>query len=191
MRALILLPLVTLLSLPVFAKDTLIDMQNARAGGYGGPVVSYGEIGSETAIMLGGEGAGTFTTGNHSLLIGGAIYGLVNEPQWDSNRKLDLGYGGLLLGYTHRPDAVVHVETKLLLGGGAVSLIDDGNSSNDDEGSFLVSEISIGAELNVTDFLEVGVGGAYRFTTDPNVDGINNDDLSGPSVVLSFQFGQI
>lgn len=191
MRALTLVPLLTLLSMPVFAKDALIDMQNARAGGYGGPVVTYGEIGSETAIMIGGEGAGTFTTGNHSLLIGGAIYGLVNEPQWDTDRKLDMGYGGLLLGYTHRPDAVVHVETKLLLGGGGVSLIDDGNSANDEDGSFLVSEVSISAEANLTDFLEIGLGGAYRVVSDPNLDGISANDLAGPSIMLSFQFGQI
>ncbi|WP_108124298.1 hypothetical protein [Saccharospirillum mangrovi] len=188
MRALTLIPLLVLFSLPAFAKDSLIDMQNARSGGYGGPLVKYGEVGSETAIMLGGEGAGTFTTGNHSLLIGGAGYGLINEPEWAPDTALDFGYGGLLLGYTHRPDAVVHVETKMLLGAGAVSL-DDG--ATEEKGSFLVSEVSIGAEINLTDFLEVGIGGAYRLTTDPSVDGITDDDLSGPSVVLSFQFGQI
>lgn len=190
MRALTLIPLLTLLSLPVFAKDALIDMQNARSGGYGGPLVKYGEVGSETAIMLGGEGAGTFTTGNHSLLIGGAGYGLINEPKWDTDTTLDLGYGGLLLGYTHRPDAVVHVETKLLLGAGSVTLIDN-VGSNDENSTFLVSEVTVGAEINLTDFLEVGLSGAYRLASDPNLDGVTADDLSGPSVVLSFQFGQI
>ncbi|MFG1495610.1 hypothetical protein ABMA57_03175 [Saccharospirillum sp. HFRX-1] len=188
MRALILLPLVAMLSLPAFAKDALIDMQNARSGGYGGPLVKYGQLGDETAIMLGGEGAGTFTTGVHSLLIGGAGYGLINEPEWGNGQTLDMGYGGLLIGYTHRPDAVVHVETKLLLGAGSVSLSD---GTDEDNGSFLASEVSVGAEVNLTDFLEVGIGGAYRLTTDPDLDGVSDDDLSGASVVLSFQFGQI
>lgn len=188
MRALILIPLIAMLSLPAFAKNALIDMQNARSGGYGGPLVKYGELGDETAIMLGGEGAGTFTTGVHSLLIGGAGYGLINEPEWNSSQTLDLGYGGLLIGYTHRPDAVVHLETKLLLGAGSVTL-DDGSS--EDNGSFLVSEISLGAEVNLTDFLEVGVAGAYRLTTDPDLNGVTGDDLSTASIVLSFQFGSI
>lgn len=190
MRALTLLPILVLLSLPVLAKDALIDMDNARSGGYGGPLVKYGEMGDETAILLGGEGAGTFTTGNHSLLIGGAGYGLINEPDWGTDQTLDFGYGGLLIGYTHRPDAVVHVETKLLLGAGGVSLVDSDGSS-DDSGSFLVSEVTVGAEVNLTDFLEVGIGGAYRLTTDPSLNGVEADDLSGPSLVLSFQFGQI
>lgn len=176
-------------SLPATARDTLIDMDNARSGGYGGPLVKFGPLGDDDAILLGGEGAATFTSGDHSLLLGGAGYGLVNEPAWSGDRTLDLGYGGLLLGYTHRPDQLVHLESKVLLGAGSVSLIEANGA--DDDGRFLVSEVSLTGEVNLTDFLEIGVGGAYRFASDPAIDGVSASDLSGPSLILSFQFGQI
>lgn len=184
------LTIVAFASLPVFAKDSLIDMDNARSGGFGGPLVKYGEINGDSAAMIGGEGAGTFTTGKHSLMIGGAGFGLVNELDWDTDRKLEMGYGGLMLGYTHDPDNVVHVESKLLLGAGGVSIVDPGGDE-DDSGSFMVTELTISGEVNVTDFLEIGIGGAYRLTSEPGIEGLSSGDLSGANIVLSFQFGQI
>lgn len=175
---------------PALAKDTLIDMDNARAGGFGGPVVKIGPILDTSSVMIGGEGAATFTAGDHSLFIGGGGYGLVNEPDFGNNEKLELGYGGLILGYTHRPDQLVHVETKLLLGFGGVTIVDlDGNRQ--DDAAIFVSEVSIMGEVNLTDFFEIGVGAAYRQTTHPNIDGLKAQDLSGPSLVITFQFGSI
>ncbi len=186
----LLLAVGALVGTSAYAKDALIDMENARSGGFGGPVVKYGDINGDSAAMIGGEGAGTFTSGDHSLLIGGAGFGLVNELDWDTDRKLEMGYGGLMLGYTHRPDAVVHVESKLLLGAGGVSIIDTAGD-DEDSGSFMVTELTVSGEVNVTDFLEIGLGGAYRLTSEPGIDGLSASDLSGPSIVISFQFGQI
>lgn len=186
----VLLTTLALASAPVLAKDALIDMDNARSGGFGGPVVKYGDINGDSAAMIGGEGAGTFTTGDHSFLIGGAGYGLVNELDWDTDQKLEMGYGGLMIGYTHKPDSVVHVETKLLLGAGGVSIVDTAGD-DDDSGSFMVSELTVSGEVNVTEFLEIGLGGAYRLTSEPGIDGLSANDISGPSIVISFQFGQI
>ena len=185
-----LLATLTLASVPALAKDALIDMDNARSGGFGGPVVKYGDINGDSAAMIGGEGAGTFTSGDHSLLIGGAGFGLVNELDWDTDQKLEMGYGGLMLGYTHKPDSVVHVESKLLLGAGGVSIVDTAGS-DDDSGSFMVTELTISGEVNVTNFLEIGLGGAYRLTSEPGIDGLSASDISGASIVVSFQFGQI
>lgn len=172
------------------SKQSLIDMKHARSGGFGGPLVKYGDISDEGAVMIGGEGAGTFTSGEHSVLVGGAGMGLVNELHLPNDQRLEMGYGGIMLGYTHRPDRLVHVETKVLLGAGNVRILDDQGNENDD-GRFMVSELTVSGEVNLTDFLEVGIGGAYRFTSDPGVSAVSASDLSGPSLVLSFQFGQI
>lgn len=182
--------LLGLASVSAEQKNSLIDMDNARSGGFGGPLVKYGDINGESSVMIGGEGAGTFTTGDHSLLIGGAGYGLVNEIDWPGDRKLEVGYGGLMLGYTHKPDELVHVESKLLLGAGGATILDP-QGGQDDTGSFMVTELSISGEVNVTDFLEIGLGGAYRLASEPGIDGLSGRDLSGPSLVLSFQFGKI
>lgn len=173
------------------AKTALIDMDDARSGGFGGPLVKLGSINGDNAVMIGGEGGGTFTSGSHSLIIGGAGYGLVNELEWDNTgRKLEMGYAGLLMGYTHQPDNIVHWESKVLLGAGNVSIVDAGGN-NDEDANFLVSEFSLSGEVNVTDFLEIGIGGAYRLTSEPLIDDLDAGDISGPSVFISFQFGQI
>lgn len=184
-----------LLCLPAQASDhtktALIDMEDARSGGFGGPLVKLGTINGDNAVLIGGEGGATFTSGAHSLIIGGAGYGLVNELEWDdTGRKLEMGYAGLLMGYTHQPDRVVHWESKVLLGAGNVSIVDSGGS-NDEDANFLVSEFSLSGEVNVTDFLEIGIGGAYRLTSEPLIDNLDAGDISGPSVFISFQFGQI
>lgn len=180
-----------LLAAPAHAKNALIDMEDARSGGFGGPLVRLGTINGDSAVMIGGEGGGTFTSGPHSLIIGGAGYGLVNELEWDTTgRKLEMGYAGLLMGYTHQPDNVVHWESKVLLGAGNVSVVDPGGS-DDEDANFLVSEFSLSGEVNVTDFLEIGLGGAYRLTSEPLIDNLDAGDISGPSVFISFQFGQI
>jgi hypothetical protein len=180
-----------LASTPALAKEALINMEDARSGGFGGPVLKLGSINGDNAVMLGGEGGGTFTAGPHSLIIGAAGYGLVNELEWDNTgRKLEMGYAGLLLGYTHQPDRVVHWEARMLLGAGNVSIADTGGS-NDEDANFLVSEFSLSGEVNVTDFLEVGIGGAYRLTSEPLIDNLDAKDISGPSLFISFQFGQI
>lgn len=180
-----------LVAAPAHAKNALIDMEDARSGGFGGPLVKLGSINGDSAVMIGGEGGGTFTSGPHSLIIGGAGYGLVNELEWDNTgRKLEMGYAGLLMGYTHQPDNVVHWESKVLLGAGNVSVVDAGGS-DDEDANFLVSEFSLSGEVNVTDFLEIGIGGAYRLTSEPLIDNLDAGDISGPSVFISFQFGQI
>ncbi|WP_028670790.1 hypothetical protein [Saccharospirillum impatiens] len=180
-----------LFSFSAHAKTALIDMEDARSGGFGGPVVKLGTVNGDNAVMIGGEGGATFTSGAHSLIIGGAGYGLVNELEWDdTGRKLEMGYAGLLMGYTHQPDRVVHWESKVLLGAGNVSIVDSGGS-NDEDANFLVSEFSLSGEVNVTDFLEIGIGGAYRLTSEPLIDNLDAGDISGPSVFISFQFGQI
>ncbi len=173
-----------------FAKDTLIDLDNARVGGFGGPVFKTSRIKGEQTFEIGGGGGATFTTGKHSIMIGGAGYGLVNELNWGVDEKLEMGYGGFMFGYTYNPEALVHVDTQILLGAGGVHVIDSSNQSSD-TGTFLISEISSQVEINVTDFMEIGVGASYRLATDPSINNLDGDDLSKPGVFISFQFGSL
>jgi hypothetical protein len=174
------------------AKDTLIDLENARIGGFGGPLFKVSQIKNSETFEIGGMGGATFTTGKHSLMLGGGGYGLVNEISWDDNNRLEVGYGGLMLGYTYDPEALVHIDTYLLLGAGGATVIDARDASNPVElGSFLITELTTQVEVNVTDFMEIGVGGSYRLTTDPDITGLSASDLSKPSVHISFQFGSL
>ncbi|EAR10894.1 hypothetical protein [Reinekea blandensis] len=179
-----------ILATQVVAKESLIDMDNARVGGFGGPLFKVSQIQNEQTFEIGGMGGATFTTGKHSIMLGGGGYGLVNELGWNNGDKLDMGYGGLMLGYTYDPEALVHVDTTLLLGAGGVTTIDT-DTDISDTGSFLITELSAAVEVNLTEFLEIGVGGAYRLASDPSLPGLNSNDLSKPSVFISFQFGSL
>ena len=172
------------------AKDTLIDMDNARVGGFGGPIFKTSQIKGEQTFEIGGGGGATFTTGKHSVMLGGAGYGLVNELDWGVDEKLEMGYGGFLIGYTYNPEALVHVDTQLLLGAGGVHTIDNDNETSD-TGTFLITEISSQVEINVTEFMEIGFGASYRLATDPSINGLNSRDLSKPGIFISFQFGSL
>ncbi len=178
-------------STSVFAKDTLIDLENARVGGFGGPVFKTSQIGGEQTFEMGGMGGATFTTGKHSILLGGGGYGLVNELDWDNSTKLEMGYGGFIVGYTYNPEALVHVDTQLLLGAGGVTAIDPSGVLDDDTGSFLISELTAQVEVNVTEFMEIGIGASYRIASKPGISGLSASDLSKPGFLISFQFGSL
>ena len=174
------------------AKETLLDLDNARIGGFGGPLFKVSQIKDTETFEIGGMGGATFTTGKHSLMLGGGGFGLVNEISWGANNSLEVGYGGLMLGYTYDPEALIHIDTYLLLGAGGASVIDARDASNPVElGSFLISELTTQVEVNVTEFMEIGVGASYRITSDPDISGLSAGDLSKPSVHISFQFGSL
>lgn len=174
------------------ARESLIDLDNARVGGFGGPVFKVSQIKNQETFEIGGMGGATFTTGLHSIMIGGAGYGLVNEPPWSNNTRLDMGYGGLVLGYTYNPEALVHVDTHLLLGAGGISAIDPSAPNNPEElGSFLVAELGAQLEVNITPFMELGLGTSYRMTSDPSIADLSRSDLTKPTVFISLQFGSL
>ncbi|MFQ3230384.1 hypothetical protein [Reinekea sp.] len=184
--------IVSAASSTAFAKETLIDLENARIGGFGGPLFKVSQIKNTETFEIGGMGGATFTTGKHSLMLGGGGYGLVNEIRWGTNNHLEVGYGGLMFGYTYDPEALVHIDTYLLLGAGGASVIDARDANNPVElGSFLISELTTQVEVNITEFMEIGLGASYRLTTDPDITGLTAGDLSKPSVHISFQFGSL
>jgi len=174
----------------VQAKDSLINLDNAQTGGFGGPVFKASQIKGKETFEIGGIGGATFTTGKHQVMLGGGGFGLTNELKQPNDESLEVGYGGFIMGYTFNPKSVVHVETHLLMGAGGASLIDASNDVvNDESGWFYITELTTKVEVNVTEFMEIGLGASYRVTTDPDMAALSSGDLSGFGMVLSFQFG--
>lgn len=190
-----LIAMTVLASGQTMAKDTLIDLDNARVGGFGGLQFKSSHIQDQQTFEIGGIGGVTFTSGKHSVMFGGGGFGLVNELDWGtsaSNEKLEVGYGGFIVGYTYMPEALVHVETQLLLGAGGASVVDPYDSSYvTQNGSFLITELMTQVEVNVTDFVEIGLGASYRKVSDPGISGLKARDLSKPGFFVTFQFGSL
>jgi hypothetical protein len=167
---------------------TLID-EDLEHGGFGGPMLTVTQIASEAAILVGGGGGWLI---DHTFYIGGAGMGLatkVSEPHPRTDgpaRRLNFGYGGLIVGYIHGSDALVHWGLHALVGAGGVGFQEDETS---DPEPFFVAEPGVLVELNVAEFFRIAAGASYRYITGVNISGVTRDDLDGPAMMVQFKFG--
>ena len=180
----------------VFGQEkTLLDDGEVSHGGYGGPVIKFSQVNDKFSVFFGGRGGWII---NHTFVIGGAGYGLVNsidgnETIFGSTRHLDFGYGGLELGYINNSDDLIHFSVYTLIGGGSVrSRIDDDlfPDYDDNHNRFFVLEPSVNVVLNLTTFMRVAVVGSYRYVNIDDAQNLTASDLSGPSVGLTLKFGK-
>ena len=193
------LALFALLSIPALAQpQTLLDGA-VEHGGFGGVTAQATELNDKLGLLVGGGGGWIL---NHSVAIGGAGYGLTTEiPVTDASlstpKYLDMGYGGVYLGYVHNSNDLVHFSVNTLVGAGAMQLNDappseswgKTNNSGPSDGFFVV-EPGVNAELNVASYFRVALGGSYRFVTGVDkMPGLSNSSVSGPSANLTFKFG--
>ncbi|MCK4252377.1 hypothetical protein KAX97_13090 [candidate division WOR-3 bacterium] len=172
------------------ADETLIS-RKTTIGGFGGPVVKLSEMNDEFAVLVGGCGGLII---NHAFIFGGGGYGLVNDiavggAPYPEYRFLNLGYGGLLLGYVNRSRRLVHLSIHSLIGGGGLCYR-TGFYDNWYSDAIFVIEPGIDLMMNITRHFRIGFGGSYRFINGVDLDGLSNDDVSGPSACLTFKFGK-
>ena len=174
------------------AQETLTE-GDLRHGGFGAPVVKFTEIDSRFGVLVGGRGGWII---NGSVVIGGGGYGLANVANFEHLMNgagdpggLEMGYGGLELGYVHRPDELVHVSLGLLIGAGGVAWNPDGPSGTRADDSFFVAEPELDVVLNATRFFRAALGVSYRLTRGVELLGLRNADLSGFAAVVSLNFG--
>lgn len=185
---------------PLASEQTLIRKPIAN-GGYGAPVQRLSVIDGNSVLFSGLEGGWII---NHRFVLGAAGYGLATQnvrnggtPLRDSRGRapvVEMGYGGVTLGYVQQPTKLVHLSVQTLVGGGGITydVMDIAGMRPEDAPSdaFFVAEPSLQAELNVTSFFRIALGGGYRFVSGARFDGLRDASLSGGSVSLGFRFGQ-
>lgn len=172
-------------------------------GGYGCAVVKVSPVREKMQLFMGGYG-GWFI--NHTLMLGFGGYGMTSNVAGSETAPkiqnltpdLSMGYGGFMVEYTHNSDKLLHFGGHLLLGAGGAgyswdySTFDPNDEDILDEktsDAFFVGEFGVNAELNVTSFMRVGVGGSYRFASGIELQGLSNKDISGPAGNITFKFG--
>jgi hypothetical protein len=181
--------IIALFSVSLFAQEqTLLDGE-LESGGFGGPVVKFSQVMDEFAVLMGGRGGWII---NHKFAIGGGGYGLVNSipsPE-DPDYVLSFGYGGVELTYIIASDQLVHTNIYALIGGGGVDYVErDYEDENYSDDTFFIVEPGVDMIINVTSFFRFGLGLHYRFIAGVDYSGILNNDLAGPSVAVTFNFG--
>lgn len=185
---------------PAAIEQTLIPSR-ITSGGYGAPVQRYSTVAGNSVLFSGLEGGWIV---NHRFVVGAAAYGLATQNVRNAGAALrdskgrapvvEMGYGGVTLGYTPQPMKLVHLTLQALIGGGGVTYdvedIDGIRAEDAPADGFFVAEPSVHAELNVSTFLRIGLGGGYRFVSGASLDGLRDRDLRGTSASLTFKLGR-
>ena len=191
MRALFSLLMVCLIASPAFAVDKVLIGGDGSHGGYGGLVFKYSKVNGDYRTFVGARGGWVI---NHVFVVGLAGYGLVDEydDDWwfyniDSN--LHMGYGGLMLEYIVHPHRLVHLSTSLLIGGGSYGYGSNWLDYDSHHDNFFVLEPEMNMMLNITNYFRMGFGVGYRFIDNDNSLVLDDKDLSGLSLTLTFKFG--
>jgi hypothetical protein len=186
-------------------EETLLE-GGIESGGFGGPVVKFTQIKNEFGVLVGGYGGWLI---NHTVMLGGGGYGLVNKIRASDEAQefyrsftgrpinIEMGYGGVVLEYINSSNSLVHFAFNALIGAGGVSYKerDDNDwewndNNNGPTDAFFIVEPELKAELNITGFLRINVGGSYRFVSGINITGLKNSDIAGPSANITFKFGK-
>ncbi len=168
-----------------------------RHGGFGGPVVKFGQVDGDGAVWVGGRGGWIINFANeHAISIGGGGYGLVSEhtvPQQMEAGVQELaamGYGGFETEYTNNTYRLVHWTASALIGAGGLTTRDkDFNEIDENTNAFFVFEPGLHAELNITHFFRIAAGASWRLTSGIDKAGYRDSDFSGVNAVLTFKFG--
>lgn len=147
-----------------FNKDV-----HSAAGGGGGVIIENVFLGAYG--MASADFKGLFDTGNLD--------------------QLDLGHGGLWLGYTFKPYQVLHLYSSARIGWGAINIKTTGSpSAYRDLDKVFVMTPEIGLELNVFRWFRIAGTAGYRIVNGVNEEsGFKNEDFGGGIASVAFRFG--
>lgn len=180
-------------AISIFGQAETLVSGRLESGGFGGPVVKFSQIDGEFGLIVGGRGGWIM---NHTFVIGGGVYGLVNQIDTDfiyNNEMIPLmmGYGGFEMEYIYSPNSLVHLSAYLLLGGGGLTYkeYDDWYSPKVTD-NFWIAEPALNVELNISSFFRISAGVGYRFVSDVSLGDITDSDIAGVSGMLTFKFGK-
>jgi hypothetical protein len=171
--------------------ETLLDADGVWKGAYSIDMKMI-ELDDEEAFMLGGRGGWTYDS---TLFLGGALYGLITDvskkkPVLYRMRDYRLFYIGLLNEYEFDQQRKVHSSISFLTGVGFIGYWSDTYGDEPDISSdFVIFETALHVVFNVVPGYRIALGIGYRLVHGVKLAGTTNDDLTGPSLTLSFKMG--
>jgi hypothetical protein len=192
------IPLVALTTDLTAQEETLLNLEGAK-GGFGAAVVKFTSVNGQGAIMVGGRGGWIF---DHSLVIGGGAYAVVNEINaapnilpFEGPLDIEFGYLGFELEYIFNPNSLAHYSLYTFIGGGATNFVKDVgplSRSNEQVGEtafMFILEPAANAELNITSWFRLNAGLSYRIAVGVRQVGLKDSDFTGLTATLTFKFG--
>lgn len=175
--------------------QTIFGHGKTKVSGFGGPFMSFTQIGGDFAHMMGGGGGVII----NNFFFGGYGMGKTNEIAYKgevaptNEHVMDFGHGGFWVGYTFFYNCSIHpvVHTQIGWGGITKRLKDDWNYDPTQESEIdqvFVLSPTAELEMNFSRFFKLGAGLSYTFVY--NTDGpYTFSDFAKPGVFVSFKFG--
>lgn len=162
---------------------------------YGAAMLKFSPVGPQAvnSLFVGGE---LYWLLNKKYLVGLGLTGLstvVPAPAIFPVEGLVLvtNYGGLVLGYVHNSHKLVHFEAVCLGGLGQAFYRDkEYDATYNQNDTYIILEPTVSAVLNMTSAFRIGAGLSYRYARKVDLIGLNDKDLSGLSLNLSFRVGR-
>jgi hypothetical protein len=180
------------------ANDTIKTFFGGKIkyyGGVGGPAVKFSRYNGHFAFMTGGRGAGII---NHGLTIGGGGYGIANSipmqsTHSDTSRSLEMGYGGLEIGYVFSPEKIMSFGGFLLVGAGAIGWKSqpESDDTRKDIQLFGVVEPTVYGVFTLFRFVRLNAGVSYRFAYGAESVLFKDRDLRDFSGYVGLLFGKL
>lgn len=102
-------------------------------------------------------------------------------------RSVDMGFGGINMGYIIKPSNAIHFYGDVKYGWGKLDF--NANYNNNTSDGLIMLLPSIGLEANLLKWLRLNAGLGYQFISGSNNIYYSNDELSSPSVQIGARFG--
>jgi hypothetical protein len=164
-------------------EETLFDNLQIR-GGFGGPIIETALEGS-LSNAIGGGGGVLFDR----FFIGGYGMGNTQDSRYDLDEgveRLELGHGGLWLGYYTPSSKLLHFYSSLRFGWGSIEQDEEGPIDD----SVLVLTPEVGLEVNITSWFRLAPTIGYRYVTGTESDAFyEGSDFSGVFIGTTLRFG--
>jgi hypothetical protein len=185
----------------LFAKP--IFPQQLDGGAFGAPVVKFGSMAGQNAILTGGRFGWVIDS---SIVLGGGIYALESRVKTNivdpiSGQDILLGFncGGIELEYIFFPGSKIHYSVDMFIAGAGTTYgVANKNVPHSSYFSqnLLLVEPQVNIEFNIVNWFHLDTGVSYRICVPPGTDsfydtgGIGLHDLQSLSAVLTFKFGE-
>ena len=164
---------------------------DSKITGYGSLDAKFTRLNDKDAVIVGGHGGVIF---NSYFYFGLGAYGLVTTNQFsgstpEGSLNMHMGYTGLMMGFNIMPKKVVHFSVPLFLGAGNLEL--EHNDIFVENSAFLLFEPGLQLEVNVVQFMKIGLGIGYRMVHGTSLrNDLTEDDLTYWSGNFSLVFGK-
>lgn len=190
MKNILLLMAFAALSFALHSQNETLFNNLQITGAFGSVIIETGEIVGEIGADVGGGGALMMSP----IFIGG--YGMGTkypsfEIKGEENAGLydiKFGHGGLWIGMMPKEYKLIHLFASTKIGWGKARLRQDKENIFVDRIFVLTPEV--GFEVNLTDWLKLGVSAGYRWVNGvTRLPELSNGDFSSPIGILTFRMG--